>query len=343
MKPDDLKNSLNSITPDSYMETRLFAEIKDAEKPKRKNRKMFKAAVCTVLCCAVLAAGIGIGIPKKVISDSNNNVFTSDVDYSGNYFVMSVYAAEKDKKTAIPIDDHTVTLPEYKLNKAILHSDGHMSYDESGSLSLLIKGENINSVRIQCKNGEFFLFDWDMFEYLRSTNQFYDIIVPYTEEYAEAKTHMDIEEIIYKHIENGDYDEYFKENKKKPIDSYKGADFVYDDTAGIDDNIVGVGLVSRETYSKFDPTTSLDPHNRNFVKDHTLYNVLDKTEYTVSPSLSPNWYEVLFENPDIAFDALPHEEITVDVTFKDGTVQQSKYDFGLNSNGELVIDRIAED
>ena len=41
MKPDDLKNSLNSITPDSYMETRLFAEIKDAEKPKRKNRKMF--------------------------------------------------------------------------------------------------------------------------------------------------------------------------------------------------------------------------------------------------------------------------------------------------------------
>ncbi len=31
MKPDDLKNSMNSIEPDSYMETRLFAEIKDAE------------------------------------------------------------------------------------------------------------------------------------------------------------------------------------------------------------------------------------------------------------------------------------------------------------------------
>ena len=340
MKPDDLKNSINSIEPNSYMEARLFAEVSSAEKPKKKGKKMFKAAVCTALCCAVLVAGIGIGIPKNVVSDNGETVV--ETKNSNNYFVMSVYAAEKDKETAIPIDDHTVTFPDYKLNKAVLHSDGHMSYDESGSLSLLVKGENINSVRIQCKNGEIFLFDWDMFEYLRSTNQFYDIIVPYTEEYAEAKTHMDMEEIMYKHIENGDYDAYFKENKKKSIDSYKGVDFVYDDSVGIDDNIVGVGLVSRETYSKFDPTTSLDPHNRNFVKDHTLYNVLDKTEYTVSPDLSPNWYDVLFENPDIAFDALPHEEVTIAVTFKDGTVQQSKYDFGLNSSGELVIDRIAD-
>ena len=247
MKPEDLKNSINSIEPNSYMETRLFAEVSSAEKPKKKGKKMFKAAVCTALCCAVLVAGIGIGIPKMTIIDSDENVVSSDVDYSGNYFVMSVYAAEKDKETAIPIDDHTVTFPDYKLNKAVLHSDGHMSYDESGSLSLLVKGENINSVRIQCKNGEIFLFDWDMFEYLRSTNQFYDIIVPYTEEYAEAKTHMDMEEIMYKHIENGDYDEYFKENKKKSIDSYHGVDFVYDDSVGIDDNIVGVVLVSRET------------------------------------------------------------------------------------------------
>lgn len=103
MKPDDLKNSLNSIKPDSYMETRLFAAVKDAESPKKKNRRIFKAAACSVLCCAVLVAGVGIGIPKKIIGDSNEDVVVSDVDYSGNYFVMSVYAAEKDKETAIPI------------------------------------------------------------------------------------------------------------------------------------------------------------------------------------------------------------------------------------------------
>ena len=45
----------------------------------------------------------------------------------------------------------------------------------------------------------------------------------------------------------------------------------------------------------------------------------------------------LTKNPDMAFTDLPHEEITVDVTFKDGSVQQNKYDFGLNSSGELVI------
>lgn len=67
------------------------------------------------------AAGIGIGIPKKVISDSNENVVLSDVDYSGNYFVMSVYTAEGDKKTATPIDDHTVTFPnlKYELIKTV--------------------------------------------------------------------------------------------------------------------------------------------------------------------------------------------------------------------------------
>lgn len=42
MKPEDLKNSMNSIKPDSYMETRLFAEIKDAEKPKGKTEKCLK-------------------------------------------------------------------------------------------------------------------------------------------------------------------------------------------------------------------------------------------------------------------------------------------------------------
>lgn len=154
MKPDDLKNSLNSITPDSYMETRLFAAVKDAESPKKKNRRIFKAAVCTVLCCAVLVAGVGIGIPKKIIGDSNEDVVVSDVDYSGNYFVMSVYAAEKDKETAIPIDDHTVTFPDYKLEKRF-SSDGLEIHGSSDNSSFGISGENIKSVKIKCKTGYF--------------------------------------------------------------------------------------------------------------------------------------------------------------------------------------------
>lgn len=54
MKPDDLKNSMNFIEPDDYMKTRLFAAAKNAGKSRKEGKKMFKAAVCTVLCCAVL-------------------------------------------------------------------------------------------------------------------------------------------------------------------------------------------------------------------------------------------------------------------------------------------------
>ena len=115
MKPEDLKNSLNSIEPNSYMETRLFAEVSSAEKPKKKSGKLFKAAVCTALCCAVLVAGVGIGIPKRVVSDNGETVVeTKNVD---NYFVMSVYAAENDKKTATPIDDKAVAFSDHKLTK----------------------------------------------------------------------------------------------------------------------------------------------------------------------------------------------------------------------------------
>ncbi len=330
MKPDDLKNSLNSIKPDSYMETRLFAEIKDAEKPKRKNRRIFKAAVCTVLCCTVLAAGVGIGIPKKVISDSNNNIFTSDVDYSGNYFVMSVYAAEKDKKTAIPIDDHTVTLPDCKLDRSY-DLDGNFTLGGSASQSGFgFSGENIKSVKIKCEKGEFHIWDFDLLNYLEDNGMYYDIIIPYSDEYKH-KSREDCLDIMFKHIKNGDYDEYIKGTQIKSDDEYEGADVVYDK----DDNIIGVGLVSKENFLKI--------HPEEFIQEYIFENVLNKTEdigtcFVWFPDTSE-----LFDNPDMSFTELSHDTISIEVTFNDGSVQYASYDFSFNDNGELVIDRIAED
>ncbi|MDE5605520.1 MAG: hypothetical protein K2I73_08055, partial [Eubacterium sp.] len=180
MKPEDLKNSLNSIEPNSYMETRLFAEISSAEKPKKKNGKLFKAAVCTALCCAVLVAGVGIGIPKRVVSDNGETVVeTKNVD---NYFVMSVYAAENDKKTATSIDDKTVTLPDYKLD-TFFSSDG-LGVSMSGECDgFNIKGKNIKTVKIKCETGSCSVWDWDMLNYLRDNGMYYDVIVPYSDEY----------------------------------------------------------------------------------------------------------------------------------------------------------------
>lgn len=338
MKPEDLKNSINSVKPDSYMETRILAAVQDAEKPKKKNRNMFKAAVCTALCCAVLVAGIGIGIPKKVISNSNENVISSDADYSGNYFVMSVYAAESDKKTAMPIDDHTVVFPDCKLEKRF-SSDGLEIHGSSDNSSFGISGENIKTVKIKCETGTLHVWDFDMLNYLRDNGMYYDVIVPYSAEYE----HHTVEErldIMYKHIQNGDYDEYIKGKTIKPYDEYRGADFVYDDTAGIDENIVGVGLVSNESFYKINPSGK-DWQN---CKEYTFQNVLNKTEDITGSVFSWNYggAEILLDNPDKSFTALPHDTVSVEVTFNDGSVQYASYDFSFNDNGELVINRIAD-
>ena len=331
MKPEDLKNSIHSVKPDSYIETRLLAAVKDAERPKKKNRSVFKAAVCTALCCAVLVAGIGIGIPKKAIIDSDENVVETE---NNNYFVMSVYAAESDKKTATPIDDHTVVFPDYKLEKRF-SSDGLEIHGSSDSSDFGISGENIKTVKIKCKTGTLHVWDFDMLNYLRDNGMYYDVIVPYSAEY-EHHTVDERLDIMYKHIQNGDYDEYIKGKTIKPYDEYRGADFVYDK----DDNVVGVGLVSNESFYKINPSGK---DWQNF-KEYTFKNVLNKTEDIIGSVFSWNYggAEILFDNPDKSFTALPHDTISVEVTFNDGSVQYASYDFSFNDNGELVIDRISD-
>lgn len=333
MKPEDLKNSINSINADDYLETRLFAKVSEAEKPKRKNKKMFKAAVCSALCFVVLVAGIGAGIPKKDADNGNENVVASDVDYSGNYFVMSVYAAESDKKEATPIDDHTVILPDCKLEKRWT-SDGLEIHGSSNQSGFEIKGENIKTVKIKCETGTFDIWDFDMLNYLRDNGMYYDVIVP---DFAEYEHHSVNErlDIMYKHIENGYYDAYIKGKDIKPYEQYAGVDFIYDDSVGIDNNIVAVGLVSKESFYKVHPSA-------NDFKEYTFQNVLNRTEEVGSCFSWRPTVDELFDNPDMLFSELPHDTISVEVTFNDGSVQYASYDFSFNNNGELVIDRITQ-
>ncbi|MDE5604770.1 MAG: hypothetical protein K2I73_04210, partial [Eubacterium sp.] len=198
--------------------------------------------------------------------------------------------------------------------------------------------KNITSVKIKCATGSCSVLDWDMLNYLRDNGMYYDVIVPYSDEYE----HHTVEErldIMYKHIENGDYDEYIKGKKIKPYEEYRGADFVYDDTAGIDENIVGIGLVSKEAFSR---VHTADAGGWGTLKEYTFENVLNRTEglggyFQWHPDVSE-----LFENHDLPFSKLPHDTLNIEVTFNDGSVQNASYDFSFNDDGELVVERIAD-
>ena len=335
MKPEDLKNSMHSIEPDSYMETRLLAEIQDAKKAKRKSGKWVKAVVCSALCCAVLVAGVGIGIPKKVVNENNETVVeTKNAD---NYFVMSVYAAESDKKNATPIEDKAVALPDFKLRKEF-GSDGLELHGSSENGCIRISGKNIKSINYKCKTGVLDVWNLDMEEYLKKNGKYYDIIVPCSDEYD---FHLPEEklDIMFKHIKNGDYDAYIKDTKIGARKDYEAVEVVYDYYG--DGKELGIGLVSKETYHKIFP----GPENWTEFKEYTFENVLNKTEEIgegVSLDVVSCNFQAFIDNPDMSFSELPHDTLSIEVTFNDGSVQNADYDFSFNDNGELVVQRIAE-
>ena len=354
MKLEDFKNGIDNIKPDPYMETRLAQNVLEAAPKKRSKRKLAIAAVSGFLSLAVLITGLGFGglwRSPEIISPAP----TTDSPANTNTFILTVYANETDEPLYTQIDDDMVTLPDYKLNDVIPDIvspdlDG-VEYIETGDLSFEIKGENIKLVRFQSEISEFDIFDFTKREYLIANDEWYDLVVPYSDEY-EGKNVNERVDIMFNHIENGDYDAYIGNKEIKNKDEYAGASIIILDKEEIlaganivldeNDNAMGVGLVSKETYSKFCPTVSTLYGERNFVKDYTYQNFFEEKEFICSTSMSPlDWYEILFEDMNTPYSQLPHDTIKIDVTFNDGTVKHGKYDLSLNDNGELVIKTLA--
>lgn len=350
MKPDDIKKSLDNIKPDVYMQTRLAEKLSSAKPKKKPAKKKVLTAVSLSLCAVILVTGIGFGIPKNDdLSKSNGG--TAEQNYRVNHmFVLNVSAAETENSACTPIGDDTVVLQDYKLSKEY-GSDGLelRGHSESG---LEISGENIKSVRYKCETGELSIWDFDMRHYLIQNGAYFDIIVPYTEEYA----HKSVDErlnIMVGHIQSGDYDKYFTGAEKKSSDSYAGVDRIYYDdleyygitldfdmdTGNIaEDSVVALGLVSKEAYAKLSPLSE-SGEKRSYIKEYTFNNVLNKNSEIGIASWCPN-VDAVFENPDMPFSAIPHDTLTIEVTYNDGTVQLQQYDFAFNDNGELVIEKL---
>ena len=337
MKLEEFKNTIDNIKPDPYMETRLAQNILEAAPKKRSKRKLAIAAVSGFLSLAVLITGLGFGglwqSPEIISPAPSTNSPASD-----NTFILSVYASETDEPIYTQIDDDMVTLPDYKLNDVIPDPDSPDSdgveYITTGDLSFEIKGENIESVRIQSDISEFHIFDFTKLAYLKANDDFYDLVVPYSDEYA-WKSNNERIEIMLKHIENGDYDEYIVGKEIKSADEYKGVDIVYDEN----ENEIGVGLVSVETYSGLSFTYA---QKEPWSNDYTFINLFKEKEFSCHATVSPlDWYDILFKDRNTPYSQLPHDTIKIDVTFNDGTVKYGKYDLSLNDNGELIIKTLA--
>ncbi len=319
MKPEDLKKSIDSVQADEYLKTRLLAKIADAKKPKRKKRKAFKMAASAVLCCTVLAAGLGFGIPQRMIDEQT--VQKPDMDTNGNLFILSVYAEENKEGT--PVTDHTVFVPDYKIQKAYDKNgdlEGIKGHSENG---FYISGNNIQSVKYICKTGAFHVFDVALRDYLIENNQYFDAVVPYSDEYERGSTNMRADN-FFKHMENGDYDAYIDKSRIKSRDEYISADIIYNKN----DKKTGIGLVAEANFEQW---------FRSNVKEYEFQNYNETAEKFASIIWDPNM-DVFINAPETRFSEIPHDVITVEVTFKDGSVQTQQYELSFNDSGDLVVD-----
>ena len=353
MKLEDFKNGISAIQPDPYMETRITQNVYEAAPKRRNKRKLAVAAVSGILSLAVLVTGLGFGGSWQSKNSSIGDPGEADYQPKENAFILSVYANETDEPIYTQINDDTVTLPDFKLT-VISYSDDSFAYTISGNnVSFEVKGENIKSVRIQSEINEFDIVDYDKIQYLTLNNKLYDLIVPYSDEYA-GKSVNERVDIMFKHIENGDYDEYIGDNVLKSKSEYadcediifdgneheivSGANIIFDEKG----NKTGVGLISVETFSGFSPSASTVRGERNTVKEYTFQNLFEEAEFSCSTMMNPlGLIKSIMAAPNTSYSQLPHDTVKVEVTFNDGSVKYGEYDLSLNDSGELVINTLS--
>ena len=148
MKREEIKNSIENIKPDFYMEKRLYEKISDAAPKKRSKKKFLIAAVSCTLSLAVLAAGLGIAALSK--NNTGNDQNADGRNSVGNRFIMSVSAEE----VSVPLENASVTFPVGRLE---VSSDeyGIPEVNYSAENVLSVSGNNIASVTYRSKFNNF--------------------------------------------------------------------------------------------------------------------------------------------------------------------------------------------
>ncbi len=128
MKKNDIKNSLKEIKPDTYLETRLEAKIKEFEPAPKRNRK---TAVSTFAMCALVLT-LGLFAGTKIIK--TNNPFTEKAS-------ATIETHQAQGNTATDRKQVTQNNPVFVSQPA-----EHFNYTEeieNDEITLIVLGEDI--------------------------------------------------------------------------------------------------------------------------------------------------------------------------------------------------------
>lgn len=317
-----IKEAIDDIKPDVYMKTRLQAKI---EEPKRKSAKSFlKPALSCTLALAVLA---GVGTYGMTRDNTPVTSQSSNAKLSSHSFNIVAYAQDENgnKSKNITLGENDVTtLKNYRV-KAYKDSDGYQAVKSGCESGFAINAKNVAEVTFESEKGKFSYYDMLLQSKLIDEGKFY-VEIPLTDE--ENKLYHD-------KYENKDREFYNYLSKHKDLSKYfngksqNAEDYaIYYSDKNDYKNENQLLLDQKKYYFKL-----LKSDCKKFTAK--TYRNGDKIQDVIYYANGAS--NALLKNPDLKYEDLPSDTITITVKFKDGQKVTKKIKTSFNSKGQLQL------
>lgn len=317
-----IKEAIDDIKPDAYMKTRLMAKI---EEPKKKSRKnILKPIVSCTLALAVLA-GVGTyGMTREKVPTTTQ---TSTAKALNHNFNIIAYAQDNGKvEERATLSNDVLSFPSYKLKMEKVNGDVQVSYDNMVGFNI-DKNANIKKVTFESEKGYFEFTNQDLyFSQMKKGNYYVDIELTKDEQDKYLSTleesHENEVKAIYNEIaKSRDLSKYFGTNSQNTE--------LYSFAYGTRKDKPVITLTNKKLHDeifKYDKkiTVSVDDLQKELNENSLWYD-------------NQNAIDTLLKNPDMPFEKLEGDTITVTAEFKDGQQATKKIKTSFNSKGELQL------
>ena len=317
-----IKEAIDDIKPDVYMKTRLQAKI---EEPKRKSANSFlKPALSCTLALAVLA---GVGTYGMTRDNTPVTSQTSNVKLSSHSFNIVAYAQDKNgnKSKNITLENDDISTIENFYIKVNTESDGNLAVETSSESGFGINADNVSEATFESENGTFNYFDIPLQNKLIDEGKYY-VEIPLTDE--ENKLYHD-------KYENKDREFYNYLSKYKDLSKYFN---------GKSQNAEDYGIYYSDKNDYKNENQLLLAPNKYYFKllksdckkfTAKTYRNGDKIQDVIYYANGAS--NALLKNPDLKYEDLPSDTITITVKFKDGQKATKKIKTSFNSKGQLQL------
>lgn len=318
-----IKEAIDDIKPDVYMKTRLQAKI---EEPKRKSAKSFlKPALSCTLALAVLA---GVGTYGMTRDNTPVTSQTSNAKLSSHSFNIVAYAQDKNgnKSKNITLENDDISTIENFYIKVNTESDGNLAVETSSESGFGINADNVSEATFESENGTFNYFDIPLQNKLIDEGKYY-VEIPLTDE--ENKLYHD-------KYENKDREFYNYLSKHKDLSKYFNGKSQNAEDYGIyysdKNDYKNENQLLLAPVKYYDELSSKSDDKKITAKTYRDGDKIQDVYYSADDAIY-----ALIKNPDLKYEDLPSDTITITVKFKDGQTSTKKIKTSFNSKGQLQL------